>query len=172
MGDYWFTADQHFGHQAIIKHCNRPFKSIHEMDAALTVTWNNYVKKQDTIVVLGDFYWQNFWKMDQVLEWANAFLNGNKIFIKGNHDRWFTRNKKYMYNKKISDVHVWAGHYPLASWPSGINLHGHCHGKLEKHVNRFDVGVDTNREYRPYHFDEIKQGINWDVINRRNRENY
>jgi len=37
----FFTADLHFGHENIIKHCNRPFKSADEMDAML-------IKKRDS----------------------------------------------------------------------------------------------------------------------------
>jgi len=31
----YFTGDQHFGHANIIRHCNRPFSSIDEMDMHL-----------------------------------------------------------------------------------------------------------------------------------------
>ena len=31
----FFTADLHFGHANIIRHCVRPFASVEEMDAAL-----------------------------------------------------------------------------------------------------------------------------------------
>ncbi len=31
----WFTADTHFGHANIIRHCDRPFASIEEMDDEL-----------------------------------------------------------------------------------------------------------------------------------------
>jgi len=31
----YFTADHHFGHANIIKHTNRPFDSLHEMNRAL-----------------------------------------------------------------------------------------------------------------------------------------
>ena len=41
----YFTGDQHFGHANIIKHCNRPFSSIDEMDKSLLEKWNKRVKR-------------------------------------------------------------------------------------------------------------------------------
>ena len=32
---FYFTADLHFGHSNIIRHCGRPFCSVEEMDQAL-----------------------------------------------------------------------------------------------------------------------------------------
>lgn len=31
----WYTADPHFGHENVIKFCNRPFRSANHMDAVL-----------------------------------------------------------------------------------------------------------------------------------------
>jgi len=31
----YFTADHHFGHANVIRHCDRPFASAHEMDETL-----------------------------------------------------------------------------------------------------------------------------------------
>lgn len=36
----FFTSDTHFGHEAIIRHCGRPFASVAEMDEALIARWN------------------------------------------------------------------------------------------------------------------------------------
>ena len=37
--------------------------------------------------------------------------------------------------------------------------------------NQFDVGIDTNHEYRPYNWEEIKAKINIDFISRKTRDN-
>lgn len=168
MNNWWFTADQHFGHGNIIKHCNRPFQDVRDMDIALTEAWNRVVKPRDNVVVLGDFFWDiNY---DVVTRYAREILQGNVILVKGNHDYWFKKNKRYMYNKKIKPVHVWGCHYPLASWPSGIMLHGHCHGNMPEIPNRFDVGVDCHPDYEPFNLDEITSWIDWDLLDRKNRE--
>ena len=50
----YFTADQHFGHANIIKHCNRPFDTVAEMDEHILTQWNNCVNMNDIGYMLGD----------------------------------------------------------------------------------------------------------------------
>ena len=45
----FFTSDTHFGHEAIIKFCSRPFKDAHEMDEVMINNWNNKVGPDDLI---------------------------------------------------------------------------------------------------------------------------
>ncbi len=35
MSDIWFTADFQFGHNNIIRYCNRPFRGVEEMDQTI-----------------------------------------------------------------------------------------------------------------------------------------
>lgn len=51
----WFTADFHFGHNNIIRYCNRPFRSVEEMDQTILERLNASVKPNDTLHFLGDF---------------------------------------------------------------------------------------------------------------------
>ena len=55
---WFFTADLHFDHPEIIKHCNRPFKAVLEMNIALIENWNNRVRKNDTVGMEVNLYIQ------------------------------------------------------------------------------------------------------------------
>lgn len=53
-------------------------------------SWTENVKKDDTVLILGDTSWaSNLIEVKADLDILNS-LNGEKIFIKGNHDYWWT----------------------------------------------------------------------------------
>lgn len=53
MKDF-FIADTHFESEDIIKMENRPFKSVNEMNDFIVSNWNNVVKENDRVFLLGD----------------------------------------------------------------------------------------------------------------------
>ena len=73
----FFTADLHFGHNNIIKHCKRPFQSVDDMDDALIDNWNAVVSNKDTVYICGDV---GMCKPDKLLRilWR---LNGAKHLV-------------------------------------------------------------------------------------------
>ena len=79
MPKYFVIADTHFSHQKIIEYCNRPFKSLWEMDHNLIKLWNESVSNKDYVFMLGDFAFGK----DAVKE-ITPMLNGRKILVKGN----------------------------------------------------------------------------------------
>ena len=81
---YFFTADQHFGHENIIRFCNRPFGSAEEMDRELIRRHNEVVSPGDTVVHAGDFAFRNARPPQSYLE----ELNGEHVLVRGSHDRW------------------------------------------------------------------------------------
>jgi calcineurin-like phosphoesterase family protein len=152
----YFTADTHFGHANIIKYCNRPFKSIKEMDKVLINNWNKIIKKKDTVYHLGDFAFD--------IEKYAKQLNGSIYLVAGGHDRFKTEDFGWILICpkieiiKYHHINIVMCHYPLETWHGSnygsIHLHGHSHGKLRKIPNRIDVGVDC-WNYKPVKITEI-----------------
>lgn len=85
----WATSDTHFGHANVIKYSNRPYANVDEMDEALIQNWNACVLDDHTIIHLGDFSFK-----DPAL-YLNR-LKGKIIYIPGNHDQMFYKNKKLL----------------------------------------------------------------------------
>lgn len=52
---HWYTADPHFGHEAILTHAERPFRSIEHMDATLIERMWSRVGPEDDLWIVGDF---------------------------------------------------------------------------------------------------------------------
>ena len=81
------TSDLHFFHKNIIAFhkniiadCQRPFADVEEMNEVIIKNWNEVVKKDDMVYVLGDF---SFCSREMVKELVLK-LNGRKILIAGN----------------------------------------------------------------------------------------
>ncbi len=159
---YFFTADQHYGHNNIIKHCNRPFDSVEDMDKVLIDNHNSVVEDRDIVIHVGDFCWHK--KKDKVSKYIKQ-LNGQHIFIKGSHDYWL--KDRFIWEKKIEEQWVVACHYAMRTWSrshyGSWMLHGHSHGRLDHMKNQWDVGVDNNY-YTPVSFDELDIIMRMDYI--------
>ena len=78
----FFTSDTHWGHKNIIGFCNRPYKSVEEMNEKLIENWNSVVPEDGIVFHLGDFAFGGtpLWK--SVCE----RLNGKIHLVIGNHD--------------------------------------------------------------------------------------
>lgn len=170
----FFTSDLHFGHNKICALTGRPFSSVEEMDSVLVENWNNIVTKHDGVYILGDFSFHNVENTIKILR----ALRGNKVLIKGNHDRGvakyahlFSAVKDYQY-AKIAGHKIAMSHFPMLSWEGmqegSFMFHGHSHGNLVlpdvlKNGRIVDVGVDAMAalygkrvgDYRPYSIEEI-----------------
>lgn len=86
----YITSDMHFGHVRIIDFCDRPYGSLEEMNEALVTLWNETVKPEDFVWVLGDAV---MGKRDETLKYIGR-LNGTKVLIPGNHDYCHPMHKK------------------------------------------------------------------------------
>jgi len=158
---FWFTADLHLNHLAILGYCNRPFSSIGEMNEELILRWNECVGSEDTIYHVGDFC---FGDPKKYL----SRLNGRVFLLNGSHDR---SSRDYVLKDRIIEIQplndeygnprtIVLSHYALRSWPkshyASWHLYGHHHGKLEPYGLSFDVGVDTNNFY-PYSLEDVEK---------------
>lgn len=166
----WFTSDMHLGHRAAINMCSRPFKNVEEMNEILISNFNECVKKNDTVYILGDIAYRTPVKdVEQMI----ARLNGKKILCRGNHDKQYDESLfEAIYDFKevtLSGVNISLMHYPMMEWPKSrhgsIHLHGHIHSTREYNlmqkqqgIRRYDVGVDANN-YRPVSIEQILQSM-------------
>lgn len=82
MGATYFTSDLHFGHQKVSE--IRGFDNTDDHDITLYKRWNEVVKPQDTVYVLGDLTCDQR-KEDYALSMMH-WLNGTHHLIAGNHD--------------------------------------------------------------------------------------
>lgn len=161
----FFTADNHFGHENIIKFANRPFTSVEEMDEAMIERWNKVVPPNGTVYHLGDF---TLGGPDTASRYLSR-LNGRIIFLHTywHHDvRWIDHGPyqsaqgvhielipplevlELQINGRQHPLAITLCHYPLAVWDrkhyGAWHLHGHSHGqyKYQDVDYAFDVGVD------------------------------
>jgi len=161
----YFTADTHFCHAKVIDMCKRPFENIEEMTETLIERWNDRVKVNDDIYILGDFIHRgNGIDANEIL----CRLNGRKYLIKGNHDEFL---KEKAFNNSllefVKDYHVLKYHkkkfvlfhYPILEWDGffrdSVHLYGHLHNHTKSHHQRaINVGVDV-QDFRPVSIDEV-----------------
>ena len=97
MSNTWFTSDLHIGHQNILSYCpwNRPFDAIEEMNESLVEMWNKDVKEGDLVYFLGDFA-MKFTFVEEFL----PRLNGDKVLVSGNHDKWHPIHKGHLQTRQ------------------------------------------------------------------------
>jgi len=153
---YFFTADEHFGHENIITYCMRPFSNIKEMDVAIIERFNSLVGCNDTTIHAGDFC---LGTKEQAQNYIKQ-LNGNHVFLKGSHDHWLSNSAKYMWIKFIENHLIVVCHYAMRTWQqshyNSWQLFGHSHNKLNPIGKQWGIGVDNNNFY-PLSFEQIKK---------------
>lgn len=162
-----FTSDSHFGHENIIKYCNRPFKNTHEMDEAMITNWNSVVSDGDTVYHLGDFAFGS----GVTIEYAHSCykrLNGNIEFVEGNHEELLKkvladrgqlgRLTKYR-EVKVQNQKIVLFHYGMRTWQHDLrgvwHLYGHSHAGLKPYGKSCDIGVDC-WDFTPVSFEKLK----------------
>lgn len=167
----FYTADLHIGHANIIKHCQRPFESVEEMNQALLHNWNKAIHRDDTVYILGDLFFRNSVPAEEYLQQ----MKGKKHLIVGNHDSsWMKKVDLAKYFDEVSHMaeiidgsqRLTLCHYPMMSW-NGCNrdayqIYGHIHNNrndtywplLSESTLSLNAGVDING-FRPVALQEL-----------------
>ena len=158
----YFTADIHFADDRLhLFGRDLIAKDSEEMDNLIIKNWNNTVKEEDIVYVLGDV---SFTKEDIV---KVKELNGKKILIRGNYDQQFTQDQLLIYfdevydslNIFIGDEEVYLNHYPMETINMEMSLVGHVHSLWRVQRNMINVSLDA-WHFIPVSEDKIKFTIN------------
>ena len=134
----YFIADPHFGHENVLRLCNRPFETIEQMNETLIQNWNRRVTGSDNIYIVGDLFFRC-----EDPEAILRRLHGKKQLIVGNHDSsWMGKVQVEKYFKSVELMAITSTgthavtlcHYPLLSWKhakTSYMIHGHIHANTD-----------------------------------------
>jgi calcineurin-like phosphoesterase family protein len=190
----FFISDLHFGHKNILKYSpntrapvvdtlihndlgvySNIDNQINIHDEYIVYCWNNTVKENDVVFVLGDITLSCIAKSEELL----SRLNGKIICIPGNHDskkhiRRFSQldNVEYIFDdagRIIKTIKIPIKNYELVlchynnnlknyngwdkSFDDKILIHGHLHSENDiniKKTNTIEVCIDTLIFYRTF----------------------
>lgn len=198
--EIFFTSDLHFGHGNVIKYSNRPFmdqferheydkakanltpaeyreferrfklsrQTVERMDNTMIERFNSKVLPNSTVYILGDVA---FYKEVSTTISLLKRMNGRKILIAGNHDKYMVKDRAFrdcfeqvrdFMEIKHENQSITLCHYAMLTWNKSHHgawmLHGHSHGSLpdDNTQLRIDVGVDCH-DFYPISFSEVKE---------------
>lgn len=147
----YYISDCHFFHRSLNTAMDcRGFASVEEMNEYMIKKWNNKVRPQDEIVILGDFSMGKGTETNEILD----RLNGIKFLIEGNHDKFlddrkFDRSKfrwiKPYHEFKENKCKIVISHYPILCYngqyrvddkgnPRAYMLYGHVHDSHDERL--------------------------------------
>ena len=145
----YYISDLHFFHKGMNDRMDcRGFASLEEMNAVMLERWNEKVRPNDDVVILGDLSFGTPKKTNELLEQ----LNGRLYLITGNHDRFLSardfdasRFKWIRPYAELSDEKrkVVLSHYPVFCYngqyrvdqdgnPMTYMLYGHVHNSEDE----------------------------------------
>lgn len=155
---YFFTSDFHLGHKNIIKYCNRPFKSLEQMNRVIVQKFNGRVQPDDMVFYIGDFCFKSGTGRGEgepikAKVYRQQLNCKNIIFTQGNHDK--TNSLKTIIQRiviQLGGKRINLVHNPeFVDINYEINLVGHIHEKWQiQRIRRgysstdcINVGVDV-----------------------------
>lgn len=171
------SSDFHRNHRNILKYTSRPFDSIEQHDEELIRKWNEKVPKKATVIFNGDFCFGS----ETLFKETAERLNGNIIWVYGNHDKPIPKNfQRYdVVEFSYQGNYFFCSHYAHRVWNlshhGSIHLYGHSHGSLEddKNALSMDVGIDCHPNHEPFSVEEILEFMKtktWKPVDHHNSE--
>lgn len=155
MARLFALSDHHFGHENIIKYCNRPVSDAAEDRERMIEAHNRIVKDEDVVIFVGDLtasHQGRHWLPDILKR-----LNGKKYLVRGNHDHLTVTKYTQMGILAVRDVMI-VGEYIFCHYPDnplvvnmaqerGLTLVcGHTHKPFRDYVDnvpRINAAVDV-----------------------------
>lgn len=169
----YFIADPHFGHEGIVRMMARMnqdgklFSCIEEHDRTILDEINNYVDRDDELIIVGDFCWDKPGRYRQQINCKNIrFVRGNHDKVQKSlnvfgqlHDILWTEIRDHSKTQKMKLV---VSHYAQIFWDGShrgtAHIYGHCHGQREQTLDELfpgrrsmDVGVDVTYSLYGYY---------------------
>lgn len=163
----FYIADIHFNDSKVFQKCFRPFTNFDDFANEIVIRWNNKVKNDDIVYVLGDI------AEDDSVNCISIFkkMNGHKHLIIGNHDSKIIKEaeincvfESISFIKLIDDKgrKVCLCHYPLMDWMEfnrdGYLVYGHIHNKTDKNNKAY-------KQIKEYYADKKAYNAGVDVTN-------
>lgn len=164
----YLTSDFHFCHDKDFIYKERGFDSVEEMNSKIVENYNNIIKDDDIVYIVGDCMLNNDEEGIKLLKQ----LKGHKYLAIGNHDT-DKRIKLYRENNIFEDIQMGyrikyksktfiISHYPTmvdnTTKDNVFNLFGHTHQNNEyfynRHLNMINIGVDKHK-LKPISLDNV-----------------
>lgn len=164
MGRIFLTSDLHFGHDREFVWKVRGYDSVQDMNLTQVQKWNETVKDDDDVYILGDLMLGSAAGIEFIKQ-----LKGRLHIVLGNHD---TATREAMYRElpnvvevaevglrlKYNKHHFVMTHYPMLTGnlekeslkQMTLNLYGHTHQSTNFFNDMpfmYHVGVDSHNGY-------------------------
>lgn len=158
---FYVTSDQHFFHANIMKYCSREFSSVEQMNEVMFTNWNKTISENDLVFFLGDFVCGHAQKY-QIAQYLYDHLNGEKIFLRGNHDKNLEKFTNIPFQKQKLEIEynglrILLSHRPVWNFTQDLHIFGHIHNNKENmklEYNMFNACVEMN-DYLPISIENI-----------------
>lgn len=169
----YYIADLHFGHRGLLQRMDkRGFPDVETMNQYMIHQWNSRVRRNDEVVILGDFCFGSGTAANEIAKQ----LNGNKYLILGNHDKfvadkafeqslfkWIKPYEELKDNKRK----VILSHYYMPTYngqfrrdendnPTTWMLYGHVHNTLDQKIIDECQDIIRNSKRRARGYEELK----------------